>query len=123
MTEIINILNDPLGLFLTLVLLLVWFFYLPMVVAPLVVLRWHELPQKWKSLLVILFPTLERALLDIWTRVAYELEQFTLATETTLDDEMLKRLDEETRYLIQAMRSARDDGGPTLPPEPPEPLI
>ena len=101
-------LNEPVGVFVALVTLALWFIYLPRIVAPLLVHRWQNIPERYRSVIIVMLPTIENALADIWKRIAFELEAKVQVTEIELDDILLDAIDERITKIIANISNPSD---------------
>ena len=106
MDIITEFVDEPLGLFLILAILAIWSLYVPRILAPFLFERWQDIPTKYKSIIILMLPTIENALHDIWKRLGAGLATKAPATPTTIDDEMLKLIDAKITDLISRIDNA-----------------
>jgi hypothetical protein len=74
--------------------LLIWLYWLPKVLAPILIKRYDGFPPSIKAFVQLLLPTIEKMLLDCWDATYKDtIEPIYKATPTELDDNLWKEID------------------------------
>jgi hypothetical protein len=87
--------NDPYALLLLGAFLLVWLYWLPKVLAPILISRYGNFSPKLKAAVQLALPTIERALLNSWDSIYNNtIIPMTEDTVTPIDDKVWAEVDE-----------------------------
>lgn len=77
---------------------LFWLVWLPRILAPLIMPYYDKVPIRYKSIINLIMPTLERAILESWDYVYYNhIEVAYQETKTELDDKVIQEIDRRVR--------------------------
>jgi hypothetical protein len=92
---------------LVLIVGLVWLYWLPRILTPIIAPRYKDLPPSIKSFLALILPTIEEVILNSWTGLYTDvLVPIVEETPTPLDN---SALEEFNRLIQEALKGTSDD--------------
>lgn len=88
-----------------LILMLVWFYFAPKIIAPFLQDKWFLLPEWLKGILRTFMPRILDALVEIWNEIDIITEKAAKRTRSTVDDQLQDLVDKTARQQIDDLKT------------------